>query len=83
MQKTDSYQRDLIANVSHDLKTPLTMIKSYAEMINDIREIIQRSAILQLLSQRQIGSTSSYLICSPGLSRLQSNSADKRTNSIS
>ena len=36
MQKTDSYQRDLIANVSHDLKTPLTMIKSYAEMINDI-----------------------------------------------
>ena len=36
MQKTDFYQRDLIANVSHDLKTPLTMIKSYAEMINDI-----------------------------------------------
>ena len=26
----------MIANVSHDLKTPLTMIKSYAEMINDI-----------------------------------------------
>lgn len=36
MQKTEHYQRDLIANVSHDLKTPLTMIKSYAEMINDI-----------------------------------------------
>ena len=36
MQKTDSYQRDLIANVSHDLKTPLTMIRSYAEMIDDI-----------------------------------------------
>lgn len=36
MQRSDSYQRDLIANVTHDLKTPLTMIKSYAEMINDI-----------------------------------------------
>jgi signal transduction histidine kinase len=36
MQRTDYYQRDLIANVSHDLKTPLTMIKSYAEMIHDI-----------------------------------------------
>jgi len=36
MQKTDYYQKDLIANVSHDLKTPLTMIRSYAEMIEDI-----------------------------------------------
>ena len=36
MQKTDSYQRDLLANVSHDLKTPLTMIRAYAEMIQDI-----------------------------------------------
>lgn len=32
----DTRQKDLIANVSHDLKTPLTMIKSYAEMIQDI-----------------------------------------------
>jgi signal transduction histidine kinase len=29
-------QRDIIANVSHDLKTPLTMIRSYAEMISDL-----------------------------------------------
>ncbi len=34
--KTGSLERDLLANVSHDLKTPLTMIKSYAEMIRDI-----------------------------------------------
>ena len=25
-----------MANVSHDLKTPLTMVKSYAEMIRDL-----------------------------------------------
>lgn len=36
VSKTDTYRRDLMANVSHDLKTPLTMIKAYAEMIKDI-----------------------------------------------
>lgn len=36
MNKTDELKRDLISNVSHDLKTPLTMIKAYAEMIRDI-----------------------------------------------
>ena len=34
--KTDELRRDLMANVSHDLKTPLTMIKAYAEMVRDI-----------------------------------------------
>lgn len=32
----DVRQKDLIANVSHDLKTPLTMVRSYAEMIRDL-----------------------------------------------
>lgn len=36
LSKTDELRRDLIANVSHDLRTPLTIIKSYAEMIRDI-----------------------------------------------
>ena len=34
--KAQTLQRDLLANISHDLKTPLTMIKAYAEMIQDI-----------------------------------------------
>ncbi len=34
--QTGVLQRDLLANVSHDLKTPLTMIKAYAEMIRDL-----------------------------------------------
>ena len=36
ISKVDTLQRDLIANVSHDLRTPLTMIKAYAEMIRDL-----------------------------------------------
>ena len=36
LQASDEVKRDLLANVSHDLKTPLTMIKAYAEMIKDI-----------------------------------------------
>lgn len=36
LSKTDEMQRDLIANVSHDMRTPLTMMKAYAEMIRDL-----------------------------------------------
>ena len=36
ISKVDAMQRDLIANVSHDLRTPLTMLKAYAEMIRDL-----------------------------------------------
>ena len=36
LKNNDEIRRDLMANVSHDLKTPLTMIKAYAEMIRDI-----------------------------------------------
>ncbi len=34
--KSDDLRRELMANISHDLRTPLTMIKAYAEMIRDI-----------------------------------------------
>ena len=36
LSKVNDLRKDLIANVSHDIKTPLTMIKAYAEMIKDI-----------------------------------------------
>lgn len=36
LAKADNLQKDLIANVSHDIRTPLTMVKSYAEMIRDL-----------------------------------------------
>ena len=34
--KAELLQRDLLANITHDLKTPLTMIKAYAEKIRDL-----------------------------------------------
>lgn len=36
LSKADRMQKELIANVSHDFKTPLTMIKAYASMIVEI-----------------------------------------------
>ena len=36
LTKVDSLRKDLIANVSHELKTPLTMIRGYAETIRDL-----------------------------------------------
>ena len=36
LQQVETLRTELIANVSHDLRTPLTMIRVYAEMIRDL-----------------------------------------------
>lgn len=36
VKKVTDLKKDLIANISHDLRTPLTMVKAYAEMIRDL-----------------------------------------------
>ncbi len=36
VKKTEDFQHEILANVTHDLKTPLTMIKAYASMIKEI-----------------------------------------------
>jgi signal transduction histidine kinase len=36
LDKVEQLRRELIANVSHDLRTPLTMISGYAEVMRDL-----------------------------------------------
>ena len=36
LAKVENLQRDLVANISHDLRTPLTMITGYSEVMRDI-----------------------------------------------
>lgn len=36
LSKLDKMQKDLIANISHDLRTPLTMISGYTEAMRDL-----------------------------------------------
>ena len=51
IKRSDDFQKELLANVSHDLKTPLTMIKAYASMVMEISgdDPVKRDKHLQVI----------------------------------
>lgn len=51
LSQAESFRRAFLANVSHDLRTPLTMIRGYAEMVRDIswEDSGQREADLSII----------------------------------
>lgn len=83
LSKTDELQRELIANVSHDLRTPLTMVKMYAELIRDVSgsNPEKRQAHCQIIieeSDRLSGLITDVL----DLSKLQSGTAQLNKNNF-
>lgn len=73
LSKVEQLRRELIANISHDLRTPLTMIKGYTEMIeevsnNDKQKRIEHLKIIKAETARLERLVSDIL----DLSRLQS-----------
>lgn len=76
VKKSDDFKRELLANVSHDLKTPLTMIKAYASMIREISgdDPEKRDKHLQVIideSDRLTGLVNDVLSVSKVNSRLE------------
>lgn len=48
LQKIEQLRKDLIANVSHEFKTPLSLIKGYAETIRDVENLSEEKRSKQL-----------------------------------
>ncbi|MDF2892205.1 MAG: signal transduction histidine kinase [Clostridia bacterium] len=48
LQKIEQLRKDLIANVSHEFKTPLSLIKGYAETMRDVENISEEKRYKQL-----------------------------------
>ncbi len=51
INKADNAKRDLIANVSHDLRTPLTMISGYGEMMLDLPNEMNKENIKVIVDE--------------------------------
>lgn len=51
LNKTDTLQKELLANISHDLKTPLTLISGYAEMMIDMPEEVSEENLKLIVDE--------------------------------
>jgi len=53
LSRVESLRRELLANVSHDLRTPLSLIYSYAEMMRDFPAEIKLEQIQTIMDETQ------------------------------
>jgi signal transduction histidine kinase len=51
LSKVENLRRELMANVSHDLRTPLALIYSYAEMMHDFPDEITRAQTKTIIDE--------------------------------
>ena len=81
LKKVDNLQKELIANISHDLRTPLTMITGYSEVMRDLPGEVTPENIQIIIDE----ATRLNLLVSDllDISRLQSGTADIRRATFS
>ena len=81
LKKVDSLQKELIANISHDLRTPLTMITGYSEVMRDIPgEMTPENIQIIIDEATRLNSLVTDLL---DISRLQSGTADVKMQPFS
>ncbi len=68
--KTETLRRELIANVSHDLRTPLTLISGYSEMMRDFPDEVNSENLQTIVDE--CGRLSSLVEDMLEISKLQS-----------
>lgn len=76
-RRTEELRRDLIANVSHDMRTPLTMIRAYAEMVQQLSgdNPVKREEHLGIIIQ-ETDKLTKFVNETLDLSRLQSGTVE-------
>lgn len=74
LKKVDTLRRELISNISHDLRTPLTMITGYSEVMRDIPgEMTPENIQIIIDETNRLNALVSDLL---DISRLESGTAD-------
>jgi len=81
LRKVDDLQKELIANISHDLRTPLTMITGYSEIMRDLPgEMTPENIQIIIDEATRLNALVSDLL---DISRLQSGTADIKHETFS